>query len=91
MGDCAETADRPQAAEFVHCCRRAGVPWQSCGHGNDLPANSPVAHLLASRLGIPVISVGLPGLSLDSVRELCGSHDPRLRALTEFLLADPVH
>ncbi|MWA14160.1 M18 family aminopeptidase [Streptomyces sp. BA2] len=93
VADSTATADRPRVADFVRACQRAGVPWQSCDRGGDLPDGSPVARLLASRLGIPVIDVGVPGLSLNSVRELCGSHDPRLltRALTEFLLADPAH
>ncbi|MFC9909623.1 M18 family aminopeptidase [Streptomyces sp. NPDC059862] len=87
------TADGPRIAEFARACERAGVPWQPSGRRGDLPEGSPVAPLLASRLGIPVIDVGVPGLSLNSVRELCGAHDPRLltRALTEFLLADPAH
>ncbi|MGW2609419.1 M18 family aminopeptidase [Streptomyces mirabilis] len=93
VGEGAATADRPRIAEFVRACERAGVPWQPCGRGDDLFEGSPVAHLLASGLGIPVIDVGVPGLSLDSVRELCGSQDPRLltRALAEFLMAGPAH
>ncbi|QIY58995.1 M18 family aminopeptidase [Streptomyces sp. RPA4-5] len=85
------TAHRPRIAEFVRACDRAGVPWQSCGGGQDATMGSPVTHLLAAGLGIPVIDVGVPGLSLHSVRELCGSRDPGLltRALAEFLLADP--
>ncbi|MFF1691889.1 MULTISPECIES: M18 family aminopeptidase [unclassified Streptomyces] len=84
---------RTGAAEFARACERAGVPWQPTGRGDDLAEGSALALLLASRLGIPVIDVGLPGLSLNSVRELCGAHDPRLltRALTEFLLTDPAH
>ncbi|MFE3717009.1 zinc-binding metallopeptidase family protein [Streptomyces cyaneofuscatus] len=88
---------RAGTAEFARACERAGVPWQATGWGEgpgDGPGDgSPLALLLAARLGIPVLDVGLPGLSLNSVRELCGAHDPRLltRALTEFLLTDPAH
>ncbi|RUQ01542.1 M18 family aminopeptidase, partial [Microbacterium sp. HSID17254] len=46
-----------------------------------------VGPIMATRLGIRTVDVGIPVLSMHSARELCGTHDPALltRAGVEFL------
>jgi aspartyl aminopeptidase len=79
--------DGPGIAEVALACRQAGVPWQwaaapPSGHGGLTGAR------LAALLGFPATDVGVAGLSLHSVRELCGADDARLLGLmlSEFLL-----
>ncbi|MFF3322769.1 M18 family aminopeptidase [Streptomyces sp. NPDC002889] len=78
-------------AAFAAACEQAGTPWQSFVSNNAIPCGTSIGPLMATRMGISTIDVGVPGLSMHSTRELCGTEDPWLlaRTLTEFITADP--
>jgi aspartyl aminopeptidase len=52
---------------------------------NTIPCGSTIGPLTATRLGIPTIDIGVPQLSMHSIREVCGASD--VLALRELLVA----
>ena len=68
--------DAPGAAAWYRACRTADVPTQVFVSRNSMPCGSTVGPLIATRLGIRTIDVGIPVLSMHSSRELCGADDP---------------
>ena len=82
--------DAPGAAAWQRACRDAGVPTQVFVSKNTMPCGSTVGPIVATRLGIRTIDVGIPVLSMHSARELCGVHDPgHLAAAATAFLTDP--
>jgi aspartyl aminopeptidase len=67
--------DAPGAAAWHRACDRADVPTQVFVSKNTVPCGSTVGPLMATRLGIRTVDVGIPVLSMHSVRELCGIRD----------------
>ncbi|MDE0676976.1 MAG: M18 family aminopeptidase [Acidimicrobiaceae bacterium] len=74
-------------ARFVAACGAAGVPHQIYSHRGNLACGSTIGPITASRLGMSVVDVGSPMLSMHSARELGGSDDPAMltAALGAFL------
>lgn len=82
--------DAVGGAAWARACRQADVPSQVYVTRNNIPCGSTVGPLLTSRLGIRAVDVGIPCLSMHSVRELCGVDDPGyLAAATTAFLTDP--
>jgi len=82
--------DAPGAAAWARACRDAGVPSQVFVSRNTVPCGSTVGPIIATRLGIRTVDVGIPVLSMHSARELCGVDDPAyLVAAAAAFLADP--
>ncbi len=73
-------------ARWRDVCRRAGVAVQAFVSSNAMPCGSTIGPLTATRLGIAVVDVGIPTLSMHSARELTGTRDPYdlALALTAF-------
>lgn len=82
--------DAPGAAAWARACRNAGVPSQLFVAKNTIPCGSTVGPIMATRLGIRTVDVGIPVLSMHSARELCGVDDPAyLLAAASVFLTDP--
>lgn len=82
--------DAPGAAAWYRACRAAHVPTQVFVGRNTVPCGTTVGPIIATRLGIRTVDVGIPVLSMHSARELCGVHDPEhLVAAATAFLTDP--
>lgn len=73
-------------------CAAAGVGYQEFVSNNAIPCGSTIGPITATRLGIRTVDVGLPLLSMHSVRELAGTADPYAlgRAVQAFFAQEPL-
>jgi aspartyl aminopeptidase len=67
--------DAETAGEFISVAERVGVRTQSYSHRADLACGSTIGPIVASRLGIPTVDVGMPQLSMHSAREMMAAVD----------------
>ena len=70
--------DGETGARFRLACDRVGVPVQEYAHRSDLACGSTIGPITAARLGISTFDVGMPSLSMHSIRELMASSDVSL-------------
>ncbi len=80
--------DAEGEALFARCCEIAQIPYQKYSHRSNLACGSTIGPITAAALGIRVVDVGNPQLSMHSCREMCGSADPDflVRALEPYFL-----
>jgi aspartyl aminopeptidase len=84
--------DAVGAAIWRRACEHVGVPTQEFVSNNAIPCGSTIGPLTAARTGIRTIDVGIPMLSMHSVREMCGVRDPGYlwQAMVAFLSGPPL-
>ena len=60
---------------FRECAKRENIPTQDFVVRNDMGCGSTIGPIIAAGMGIRTVDVGVPQLSMHSVREMCGTED----------------
>ena len=63
------------ATLFRECAAAEGIPTQDFVVRNDMGCGSTIGPILSTNLGIRTVDVGVPQLSMHSIREMCGTED----------------
>lgn len=63
------------AAIFSQICTNSNIPFQRFVNRSDIEGGTTIGPIFSSQLGIPVIDLGAPILSMHSIRELCAVKD----------------
>lgn len=68
-------SDAVGTAEWARLCDEAGIDYQPFVSNNSMPCGSTIGPLTATRLGMTVVDVGIPLLSMHSAREMAAVSD----------------
>jgi aspartyl aminopeptidase len=63
------------AAKIVQICQQCNLRYQSFVSRSDIPSGSTVGPIVAKTLGIPTVDLGIPILSMHSIREVMAVQD----------------
>ncbi len=77
--------DTESIGPILDAFRSAGQEPQWFSTKNTIPCGSTIGPITATRLGINTVDIGVPQLSMHSIREVCGTQDAR--ALRDLLAA----
>jgi aspartyl aminopeptidase len=61
---------------IVHAAATAGVNLQAFSSRNNIACGSTIGPITATRIGVETVDIGVPQLSMHSIREMCGTKDP---------------
>lgn len=61
---------------IVHAAATSGVNLQTFSSRNNIACGSTIGPITATRIGIETVDIGVPQLSMHSIREMCGTKDP---------------
>ena len=62
-------------ARFKLLCEQNNIPYQTFVTRNDMPCGSTVGPAISASLGIPMVDIGEPMLSMHSIREMTAKKD----------------
>lgn len=82
-------SDAHSVALFIDSAQSAGVPTQTFVNRADLSCGSTIGPVIATRLGVSTVDVGMAQLSMHSIRELMATADVAnmVYAFTSWLVA----
>jgi aspartyl aminopeptidase len=60
---------------FRECAALDGIPTQEFVVRNDMGCGSTIGPILSAQMGVRTVDVGVPQLSMHSIREMCGTED----------------
>jgi len=58
---------------FRECAALDGIPTQEFVVRNDMGCGSTIGPILSAQMGVRTVDVGVPQLSMHSIREMCGT------------------
>ena len=67
--------DAESVLPFLEACASVGEPFQWFSSRNTQPCGSTIGPIVATRLGLNTVDVGVPQWSMHSAREVCGAAD----------------
>ncbi|MGH2639512.1 MAG: M18 family aminopeptidase [Rhabdochlamydiaceae bacterium] len=67
--------DAKTAAVVISACKQLKLPYQSYASRSDMPSGSTIGPIFASQMGIPTVDIGIPLLSMHSIREILAIQD----------------